>query len=115
MEEDSEYDFATKEMEIWDDIIGLNTIVWFPMLVMGCLSLSGHAESQSAWWIENIISNLYWPVLINETYSLLEYAMFEGKWSNWAKLAVWSVPTFAVFATEMGAGSSAVSFLRGID
>lgn len=62
-----------------------------------------------------MISNLYWPVLINETYSLLEYAISEGKFTNWAKLAVWSIPTFAVFAAEMGAGSSAISFLRGID
>ena len=55
------------------------------------------------------------PVLVNETYSLLQYAILEGEGKNWAKLGLWSVNTFFVFAAHMGAGTSAISWLRGID
>ena len=62
-----------------------------------------------------MVSNLYWPVLIGETYTLLEYAIFEGKWYNWAKLVVFSASNFAVFFMYMNEGSNAISFLRGIE
>ena len=81
-EYDSEnnYVWETKNMQNWDSIQGLNMLTWGPMLVLGCFSLSERFEDQSAWWLENVVSNLYMPVMFNETYSLLEYAFFEGTW-----------------------------------
>lgn len=108
-------DWKSKEMEIWDNIQGFNFLVWGPMFVLGSFALSGHFEEAAAWWLENVVSNLYIPVMLNETYSLIEYAYFEGEASNWGKLAIWSLSSFAVFAMHMGAGSSAISYLRGID
>ena len=84
--EDFEYDddaynpWKNKEVEIWEGIQGLNFVVWGPMFILGCLSLSGMAEEQTAWWAENVVSNLQMIVMIDGTYSLLEYAMLEGGW-----------------------------------
>jgi hypothetical protein len=45
VDEDAENPWMSKEVEIWQDIQGLNLIVWGPMFVLGCLSLSGRAEA----------------------------------------------------------------------
>jgi len=45
----------------------------------------------------------------------MEYAYFEGGAANWAKVAIWSFTEFVVFGLHMDAGSSAISYLRGID
>ena len=71
--EDYEFDFdsadwTTKEMQIWNDIQGLNILFWGPMFVLGGFALSGNFEEPAAWWLENMISNLYIPVMLNETY-----------------------------------------------
>lgn len=108
-------DFGNKQLEIWDNIQGLNFLVWAPMLVLGGFSLSGKLETQAAWWLENVVSNLYIPFLLDETYELLEFAIFEGEWKNYAKLLLWSTNTFVVVSAHMGCGTSAISYLRGID
>ena len=60
-----EADWKTKEMEVWDDIQGVNILFWGPMLVLGGFALSGNFEEPAAWWLENMISNMYIPIMLN--------------------------------------------------
>ena len=120
--EPEDYDFdmeeikwKTKEMEVWDEIQGLNLLLWGPTLVLGGFALSGNLEGSAAWWIENMVSNFYIPVMLNEIYELLEHAYFEGEWKNWAQLGLFTLNSFVVFGIHMGAGTNAISYLRGIN
>lgn len=53
------------------------------MLVLGCFSLSGKFESQTAWYIENVISNLYWLLLGYETLLIDRYTLNDGGNLRW--------------------------------
>ena len=110
-----EVEYKTKEMEVWDNIQGLNILLWGPALVLGAVSLSDKWQEQSAWWIENAVSNLYLPVLASETYHMLEFALFESSVANWAKLAAWTVNFYLVLTLHMNFGTNTISYLRGID
>ena len=57
-------EFKTKEMELWDKIQGLNILHWGPTLILGGFALSGNLQEPAALWIENMVSNLYIPVMI---------------------------------------------------
>ena len=108
-------DWKTKQMEVWDDIQGMHILLWGPMFVLGSFALAGHFEEPAAWWLENMVSNIYLPFMLNETYKLVEYAYFEGEALNWLKVLLWSANNFMVFGFHMDSGSSAISYLRGID
>ena len=108
-------EFKTKEMEVWDDIQGLNILLWGPTLVLGGFALSGNFQEAAAWWIENMVSNLYIPVMLKEMYKLLEHAYFEKEAINWVQFGLFTLNSFMVLCAHMGTGTSAISYLRGID
>ena len=85
------------------------------MLVLGGFALSGNFEEAAAWWLENMVSNLYIPVMLNQTYKLFEYAAFDDGAANWFKALLWTANEFIVFGSHMDAGTNAISYLRGID
>ena len=111
----AKYDYYTFRTQVWEDIFQQNLFVWGPMLGLGVFAINGHLESQTAWWIENVISNFYMPAYVRALYKIFEVAYFEGGWRNWASLIAWSLISYFTFVVQIGTGTRAISYLRGSD
>ena len=73
-------DHYTKEVEAWDMISNINTVVWGPMFALGVLSLSDLIPAAASLYIEHMISNLLIPAYLYSSYLIYEVAIFEGDW-----------------------------------
>ena len=98
-------------VEIWEMMAAINVVTWGPLFVLGVFNLSEFMGGLSAFYIEYIWSNLYFPAYLAGFYLMTSNAI-QGQ----TRLDGWAFSSFLVvsFASFWGQGFALQEMLTEI-